>query len=88
MAAESTPAGTKPALHPEEKALRDMRRVGIALLLGGMFATAFLERLAKQRARIREARRRALVAVETPGSLLTQAGVALLEATNRPDKSL
>lgn len=84
MAAEATP---KPALHPEEKALRDMRRVGILLLLGGMFASAFVERLAKQRARMREAQRRALVAVESPGSLLTQAGVALLEATNRPGKS-
>ena len=68
---------------PEEKALRDLKRVGLALLLAGALASTVLEAIAKEKARVREARRRALMKVENPGSLLTQAGVAILEATNR-----
>ena len=72
---------------PEEKALRDLRRVGLGLLIAGALATTVLEQVAVYRARAREARRKALVKVQTPGSLLTQAGVALLDATNRPAKT-
>ena len=68
---------------PEEKALRDLRRVGLGLLLAGALAATVLEAIAKEKARVREARRKALMKVENPGSLLTQAGVAILDATNR-----
>ena len=68
---------------PEEKALRDLKRVGLALLLAGALASTVLEAIAREKARVRETRRRALMKVENPGSLLTQAGVAILESTNR-----
>jgi hypothetical protein len=72
---------------PEEKALRDLRRVGLGLLLAGALASTVLESIAKQRHRVNEARRKALLRVETPGSLLTQAGVAILEGTSRKPSS-
>ena len=44
---------------PEEKALRDLKRVGLALLLAGALASSVLEAIAREKARVRETRRRA-----------------------------
>ena len=61
---------------------RQLRLVGLLLILVGMSVTIVIERVAHYRARVAEERAKLLIKLEEPGSIITMAGISLLEASD------
>ena len=68
---------------------RQLRLVGLLLILVGMSVTIVIERVADYRARVAEERAKLLIKLEEPGSVITMAGISLLEASDsqKPPRS-
>ena len=64
---------------------RNLRIVGLALVVGGVSLGAILNRIAHLRARMKETSTRMLTRVEEPGAIATMIGIALLDASDAPE---
>ena len=71
---------------PAAAAARQLRVAGIVLILAGMSVTVVLERVAHWRALLAESQAKLLVKLEEPGSIVTMAGISLLEAGDSNEK--
>jgi hypothetical protein len=75
--------GRRMSMTPEEHAQKQLRRVGLGLLLAGIVAANVFEAVVVARQRLREANRKQWQAVSgNQGTLLIEAAVSLLESTN------